>query len=195
MPTLSRRMGRTIALLALAAALVAAPSGADPKYHGQLRVDHSARGNIDLTTGKATFTIKNWALLLAPDSNGIDPLHELITVFVDNDGPFPIEIGQVHASRNGRRFTYKGQTDRGVQAFTLVKTRSGAYRLNLKLAGVDLSSLVVAEPPNLCLNFAIIIGDDDGFQDVTFELPKPYPSTRLSIPGFCSGSTTWPWVS
>ena len=76
-----------------------------------------------------------------------------------------------------------------------MKTGSGVYRLSMKLAGVDLSSLVVAEPPNLCLSFAIIIGDDDGFQSVTFELPKPYPSTRLSIPGFCSGSTTWPWVS
>ena len=104
---------------------------------------------------------------------------------------FVIPAGQLKTSRNGKRFRYKTRTDRGVESLTLVRTPTGSFTVSLKVAGVDLS--VVTDPP-VCLSFAVIIGDDDGFSGVTFDLPKPFPSKLLTLPGFCTDNTSWPWA-
>jgi hypothetical protein len=62
-----------------------------------------------------------------------------------------------------------------------------------KIVGADLSGLIIGDPP-LCLPFAVIIGNDDGFSGVSFDRPKPYPSRLLTIPGFCTSETEWPWA-
>lgn len=128
----------------------------------------------------------------ASGSDGIDPAAEPVIIAIA-DEQFLIPAGQMKASRNGRRFRYKNNTGRGVQLLTMVRTPTGSLRVSLKLTGVDLSTLVVADPPQ-CLSFALVVGNDDGFSGISFDRPKPFPSKLLTIPGFCTGNSAWPWA-
>jgi hypothetical protein len=164
----------------------------EPIYHGQLRVTRAGRGTIDLDTGRASFRVRSWELLPSDDTNGIDPASEPVVIGVA-DEKFLIPVGQLKASRNGRRFRFRDATDRGIQLLTLIRTASNTWRMKLKIAGVDLSTLVISDPP-VCLSFAVIIGDDDGFTGVSFDRPRPFPSKLLTLPGFCTDPGDWPWL-
>jgi hypothetical protein len=186
-------MARRVLLAFALAVLFMGPARAQTELkHGKLVVNHAGRGTIDLSSGSASFKLTGLDLMPAHDSDGINPATETITIGITEER-FLIPAGQLKASRNGKRFRYKAQTDRGVQFLDLRKRPDGSFRVGLKLAGVDLSSLVISQPP-LCLPFAVIIGNDDGFSGISFDLPNPYPSRRLSIPGFCTDAASWPWV-
>jgi hypothetical protein len=186
-------MLRTCAAL-LAVAVLGGPAFAGgPVLHGKLRLDRPARGTIDLNTGQAAFTVKKWVFLPAADSDGIDPVTEQVTIGVA-DEKFVLPIGSMKVSRNGKKFSYRSPTDRGVQALKLVLDANGDYKVKLlKVAGVDLSTLVISDPP-ICLGVALIIGNDDGFSGVWFDRPKPFPSKLLALTGFCDATSDWPWL-
>jgi len=181
-------------VLAVACALVAPPLARGQSLkHGQLSVARAARGTIDLDSGNAAFKVKNWALVLASDSNGVNPADEAFTIGIAEER-FLIPAGQLKASKNGKRFRYRDKTvDRGIQDLKIVMTASGPIRVSFKIVGADLSGLIIGDPP-LCLPFAVIIGDDDGFSGVSFDRPKPYPSRLLTIPGSCKDTAEWPWA-
>jgi hypothetical protein len=184
-------MARLTAALVVFACVVAVT--AEARSHGKLRIDHPGRGKINLDTGSADFTFRRWDFLLASDSNGIDPANEPVTIGI-SDEKFLIPAGMLKVSRKGRRFTYKLATERGIQWFELLRRADGSYRVQLKIAGVDLSTLVISDPP-ICLPFAVIVGDDDGFLGVSFDRPKTFPSKLLTLPGFCTDfGNTWPWL-
>lgn len=181
--------------MALALACVLDTSAwAQELTHGKLRVVRAAKGQINLTSGQASFKIRNWEVILDDESDGVDPANEPLTIGIAEER-FLIPAGELRASRNGKRFRYKTVTDRGVQQLKLVRLSQDTLRINVKLAGVDLSSLTsgLIDPP-VCLPFAIIIGNDDGFSGVSFDRPKPFPSKLLTIPGFCTDNTEWPWA-
>jgi hypothetical protein len=181
-------------VLAMACALVA-PSLARAQVltHGQLSVARAARGTIDLDSGNATFKVKNWGLVLANESDGVKPADEPFTIGIAEER-FLLPAGQLKASKNGKRFRYRDKSvDRGIQDLKIVMTAGGPIRVSFKVVGADLSGLIIGDPP-LCLPFAIIIGNDDGFSGVSFDRPKPYPSRLLTIPGSCKDTTEWPWA-
>jgi hypothetical protein len=185
-------MIRGTAALLVVAALCGPAFAGGPTHHGKLRLDRPGRGRIDLNTGEAAFTVKKWLFLPRRDRR-IDPTTEQVTIGVA-DEKFVLPVGSVKASRNGKKFSYRSNTDRGVQALKLVLQSDGDYKLKLlKVAGVDLSTLVISDPP-ICLGFALIIGNDDGFSGVSFDRPKPFPSKLLTLPGFCTDTTDWPWL-
>jgi hypothetical protein len=184
-------MARILIALALAGALVT-PAAAQPIHHGQLRVVRAGKGQINLDSGQASFKVRGWEILPSSDSNGIDPATEPVVIGIAEE-QFLLPAGELKGSRNGKRFVYKSKRDRGIQFLKLVRTPSGTIKVTLKLVGVDLSSLVVSDPP-LCLSMAVIIGDDDGFSGVSFDRPKPFPSKLLTIPGFCTTNSEWPWA-
>jgi hypothetical protein len=181
-----------VVALALVCALESPSAWAQALTHGKLRVVRAAKGQINLTSGQAAFKIRNWEVLLADTSNGVNPANEPITIGIAEER-FLIPAGELQGSRNGKRFRYKTATDRGIQQLKLILTPQGPIRITMKIVGVDLSSLIIGDPP-LCLPFAIIIGDDDGFSGVSFDRPRPYPSQLLTIPGFCTNNTEWPWA-
>jgi hypothetical protein len=160
--------------------------------HGQLSVARAARGTIDLDSGNAAFKVKNWGLVLGNESDGVKPADEAFTIGIAEER-FLIPAGQLKASKNGKRFRYRDKTvDRGIQDLKIVMT-AGQIRVSFKVVGADLSGLIIGDPP-LCLPFAVIIGNDDGFSGVSFDRPKPYPSRLLTIPGSCRDTTEWPWA-
>ncbi len=191
-----RSMSRfSILVLATIAYAVGAPSLARGQSltHGQLSIPRAARGTIDLDSGNATFKVKNWGLVLDQASNGVNPADEAFTIGIAEER-FLIPAGQLKASKNGKRFRYLDKSvDRGIQQLKIVVTPAGAIKVSFKVVGADLSGLIIGDPP-LCLPFAVIIGDDDGFSGVSFDRPKPYPSRLLTIPGSCKDTTEWPWA-
>lgn len=190
-----RTMRRTILLVTLTTALTLSEHpvavGA-PIYHGELRVARAGKGRLNLDSGQASFRVRDWELLPSDDSNGIDPANEPIVIGIAEE-QFLLPAGVIRSSRNGKRFSYKNKSDRGIGRLVLRRTSTGSFKVSMTLNGVDLSVLVIADPP-LCLSFALIIGDDDGFTGVSFDRPKPYPSKRLTIPSFCTDNSDWPWA-
>jgi hypothetical protein len=185
----------SILVLATIAYAVGAPSLAQGQSltHGQLSIPRAARGTIDLDSGNATFKVKNWGLVLDRASNGVNPADEAFTIGIAEER-FLIPAGQLKASKNGKRFRYLDKSiDRGIQQLKIVLTPAGPIKVSFKVVGADLSGLIIGDPP-LCLPFAVIIGDDDGFSGVSFDRPQPYPSRLLTIPGSCKDTTEWPWA-
>jgi hypothetical protein len=183
---------RSLVALFLACVLAAPVAAAPVKHFGQLRVTRAGRGQINPDSGQASFLVRGWELLPAADSDGIDPGTELVVIAIAEE-QFLIPAGQMKTSRNSKRFVYKSKADRGVQLLKLTRTSAGTIKVTLKVAGVDLSSLLFTDPP-LCLSMALVIGDDDGFSGVSFDRPRPFPSRLLTIPGFCTSNTQWPWA-
>lgn len=189
MPRLSILVLATIAYAGGAPSLVRGQS----LTHGQLSIPRAARGTIDLDSGNATFKVKNWGLVLDKASNGVNPAEEPFAIGIAEER-FLIPAGQVKASKNGKRFRYLDKSvDRGIQQLKIVMTATGAIKVSFKVVGADMSGLLIGDPP-LCLPFAVIIGDDDGFSGVSFDRPRPYPSRLLTIPGSCKDTTEWPWA-
>jgi hypothetical protein len=181
-------------ILAMAGAF-AAPSLARGQSlaHGQLSIPRAARGTIDPDNGNASFAVKNWAVVLASNSNGVSPADEAFSVDIAEER-FLLPAGQLKASKNGKRFRYHDKTvDRGIQDLKLVMTAGGPIRVSFKIVGADMSGLIITDG-ELCLPFAIVIGDDDGFSGVKFDRPNPYPSRLLKILGRCDETTEWPWA-
>jgi len=196
MSKLDRVMSRIVAGLGLAIVVLAAQMAdaqIPPTAHGDLIVSRAGRGRIDLNTGQASFSFKNWEF--RPDaatSDGLDPANELVTVGIAEER-FLIPVGSMKASKSGKRWIYRSKGSRGIELLKLAATPGGTYKVTLKLAGVDLSALVITDPP-VCLSFAVIVGDDDGFTGVSFDRPKPFPSKKLTLPGFCTDNSEWPWL-
>jgi hypothetical protein len=161
--------------------------------HGQLSVARAARGTINLDSGVAAFKVKNWGFVLASDSDGVNPANEPFTIAIGDTERILLPAGELRASKNRKRFTYNSKDDRGFQQVKLVRAPDGTIRVTFKLVGVNLSGLLIGDPP-LCLPFAVIIGNDDGFSGVSFDRPKPYPSRLLTIPGSCKDTQEWPWA-
>jgi hypothetical protein len=184
-------MLRVVAALLLGAVLVV-PAHAVQIIAGQLRVVRAGRGQINLDSGQASFRVVGWEIIPATGSNGIDPGTEPVTIAIGDQERFLIPAGQMKVLRKGKRFLYKAKTDRGVQLLKLTRTPVGTLKMTLKMSGVDLSPLVIADPP-ICLSMAVIIGDEDGFSGVSFDRPKPFPSRLLTLPGFCT-PPDWPWA-
>ena len=78
-----------------------------------------------------------------------------------------IPVGEVKASRSGKKFTYRNPTvPRGIRMFQMRRLKDDSngiqrYRVRFSLVGIDLSGLLIEFP--LCKSLAVIVGDDDGF--------------------------------
>ena len=86
-----------------------------------------------------------------------------------------------------------GSRKRAEANLAKARTRDSLQAFEKLTHVVDGQRRIIGDPP-LCLPFAVIIGDDDGFSGVSFDRPKPYPSRLLTIPGFCKDTTEWPWA-
>jgi hypothetical protein len=190
------RHGTLAVALALAGLVAVAADAAPPTHHGKLKIGSPGRGRIDLNTGNATFWVHGWTLVPSSDSNGIDPATEGVIIAVGDSENFVLPADQLKASKSGTRFTYRAKSGRGIRMLKLVKNADGSFTVRFKVAGADFSRLLLLNRPAVdCLPFALIIGDDDGFSGVNFELPKLSPlSGLLTIPGFCDNVPGWPWT-
>jgi len=176
---------------------VAAPAGAiPPVFHGQLDIK-PALGSINPTYGVASLRVKNWKLVLTPNSNGIYPTQEGVIIAIGSSEQLVIPASGIRVSRNGRRFTFRDpKTSRGVRTFQLRQYSNclgkACYHLAFTLVGIDLSTLVLSYP--FCSPMAVIVGDDDGFSGVEFDRPGGFGGSRVKIDGTCTPSSGWPWL-
>jgi hypothetical protein len=173
--------------LLVAASLAAAQA---PVHHGLLRIAKASRGRIDLNSGYAKFAIPGWEFLISADSDGIDPAAERVLIAVAEE-QFLLPPGSLRASRNGKRYTYRGTS--GIRSLKIVRTSGSSLRIRAKLADVNLARVVLTDEAQ-CLPFAVVIGNDDGFDGVFFDRPKPFPSTRLAVLSRCDAAGEWPWL-
>jgi hypothetical protein len=191
---------RFVAVAALAAAVVfaGAPAYAQgaPVYHGALTI-RPARGGIDKSTGIGSLRVNNWDLLLVSDSNGIAPDREPIMIAIGETERLVIPAGQVRASRNGKKFTFRNpEVPRGVRFFQMrqLKDSGGAqarYRVRFSLVGIDLSGLLIEFP--VCKSLAVIVGDDDGFEGIDLDRPGGFSRSKVRVLGACQAQE-WPWI-
>lgn len=196
----SPRWRMRVAALVLAAAVAGGPVAAQlrPVFHGVLSVKGGA-GRLDQTAGIGSLRVKKWVFNLSLDSDGIAPASEPIVVGIGDNDQLVIPAGQMKASRNGRRFTYRNPgIPRGVRALTMKRLQdapdgSMRYAVALSVAGADLSKLVTNSPS--CVPLAVIVGDDDGFSGVDIERPRILTGGgRLRVLGACSDVGDWPWL-
>ena len=192
---------RPVAWLALLLALVAAPRMADAqsstteaKYHGILSIRRAA-GTIDRTNLTGMIRVQSWTALVTPDTNGLFPDQEPLLISAGDNNDFTLPAGMLKASRSRRSFSYKaprGSAPRGLRSFRIWLRRDGSYGMRFTLAGIELSLLKNQDP--LCMPLAILIGDDDFFNGVTFTSPS-FESKRLVVPKSCPISNDdWPWI-
>ena len=161
-----------------------------PVHHGLLRIAKASRGRIDLNTGEATFAVPGWEFLISADSDGIDPANERVLIAVAEE-QFLLPAGSLRASRNGKKYTYRGTT--GIRFLKIVRVSDSSLRIKAKLSDVNLARVVLSDEAQ-CLPFAVIIGNDDGFDGVFFDRPKPFPSRRLAVLSRCDAADEWPWL-
>ncbi len=192
-------MMRILAAASLLAALALAGTDAlaqAPLYHGTLTI-RPARGGIDKTKGIGSLTVRNWDLLLSPDSNGIIPDKEPIIVAIGETERLVIPAGEVKVSRNGKVFTFRNpKVPRGVRFFQMRKLKDSAgakarYRVRFSVVGIDLSSLLIEFP--VCKSLAVIVGDDDGFEGVDLDRPGGFSRSKVRVLGACQAQD-WPWI-
>jgi hypothetical protein len=190
-----------IAALVAAVLLPALPARAqEPLFHGVLSIK-PALGGIDKEIGIGSLRVRTWDLCLVSDSNGIAPDREPVIIALGESERLVIPAGEVRASRNGRKFTYRNpNVSRGIRFFQVRQLKDdplcGArYRVGFSLVGIDLSRLVVEFP--ICMSLAVIVGDDDGFSGI--ELTKAgrglraFETSRVRVLGACQAEA-WPWV-
>ncbi len=188
-----RRLGAMVrVLVALVLAAAAAAHAQTQIDAGQLRINRAGRGTINLDSGQASFKVVDWEIIPPSDTKGMDPVNQPVTIAIGDGERFLIPTGTIKARAKGKRFVYKAKTERGVQLLKLAWTPAKTLKMTLKIAGVDLSPVVIGDPP-VCLPMAVVIGDEDGFSGVSFDRPKPFPSRLLTIPGFCTPQD-WPWA-
>jgi len=195
-----RRVGamrhRALAAAFAIASLVARAGAVPPTHHGKLKIGFPGRGRINVDTGSATFWVHGWTLVPSSDSNGIDPATEGVNIAVGDSESFVLPGDQLKVSKSGTRFTYRSKGPHRINMLKLVKNADGSFTARFKISGADFSRLLLLNRPAVvCVPFALIIGDDDGFSGVNFELPKLSPlSGLLTIPGFCDNVPGWPWT-
>jgi len=170
------------------------PPAVRPVFHGTLQL-LPASGRIDRRTGSTTLVVSRWTFIPNPDSNGMHPEQEPVLIALGDDS-FLIGGGALHVSHGGRLFTYHGprpQHGRGVRSFRMHHNPEDSfYTVSFRLMGVDFQRLNVEDP--LCRPLAVIVGDDDGFVDVSVTSPS-FSSRRVSLPRTCiDPSAGWPWL-
>ncbi len=179
----------------LVAALLPAAAGAgriEPTYHGALQI-RPARGVIDQGTGIANLSVKRWRFVPQDASNGIAFDQEPVLLTISENelkNEFRLEPGALRRTRKGRRFLYRDPSvRRGIRVLRIDARRDGSYLVAFALRGVNLSRLVSQDP--VCLPFALIVGDDDGFIGLQFESNF---TRRLRIKPTGCAVEDWPWV-
>ena len=170
------------------------PPIAKPVFHGTLQLI-PATGRMDRKTGTSTLVIRRWTFIPNPDSNGVHPEQEPTLVALGDDA-FLMAAGELHPSRGGTVFTYRGPRPtggRGMRRFRLThRPADSFYTVSFKVEGVDLERLNIEDP--LCSPLAVIVGDDDGFVSVAVTSPS-FVSRRVSLPRICiDPSASWPWL-
>jgi hypothetical protein len=192
--------------------IAVAPSDADPIYHGTLGIRpiggtlgiRPAGGTIVRRDRDGTGTLKvpHWRLVLTPDSNGVFPDQEVVSVGIETE-TLSLAPGALRPSAHGKVFSYRAPRPflgRGIRSFRLWRTRDRAYAVRFTVGGFDLSTLLDHDP--ICRSLAVIIGDDDGFAVVLFTSPS-FDSTHFAVwpdfpvlPAgtFCTGKSSWPWL-
>jgi len=117
---------------------------------GALRVLRRAPGADELRGGRASFVV--------PVGDAIAPGHEPTTLVLEADHAAALTLalpaGAFVASRNGETFVHR----EGRSTLSLRRARA-AYRLTVRLRGVDLAALDPAHPP-AHLKELVKIGDD-----------------------------------
>jgi hypothetical protein len=188
------------AALALAVVFTGAPMdvlGA-PLFHGALRI-RPAPGSINRESGIGSLRVRNWELVEISDSNGIFPDREPVIIAIGDTERLVVPAGEVKASANGKRFTYRNPgIDRGIRFFQMQRMPSPSgstntrYRVRFTVVGIDLSALTIEYP--VCKSLAVIVGDDDGFSGVLLTRPGPnFCCSRVRVVSDCQ-ATAWPWV-
>jgi hypothetical protein len=187
-----------VALVVVLLTGLVAPAGAvAPVFHGALGI-RPALGGFQKNTGVASLRVKNWNLVLTPNSNGIYPTQEGVIIAIGSTEQLVVPASLIHASRSGSRFTYSDpKTSRGVRMFQLRQYGNcpgkACYHVAFTLVGIDLSTLVLSYP--FCSPMAIIVGDDDGFSGVQFDRPGGFNGSRVKIDGICNPGSGWPWLN
>jgi hypothetical protein len=188
----SMSMRLSLAAAVLAALLpLTATAGTTPVFHGALRV-RQARGVIDQTTGLASLKVTRWRFVPIEGSNGIAFDQEPVLLTISENelkNEYRLEPGALHATRNGRRFVYTNRkAQRGIRMLRIDARPDGTYQVAFALRDVNLSRLVTQDP--VCLPFALIVGDDDGFVGLSFQSKF---TRRLRVTGTCLVED-WPWA-
>lgn len=164
-----------------------------PVFHGNLDI-YPVRGHItDSDNLTANLTVHRWLFLPDPGSNGIFPEREDVLIAM-GENKFTIPGGAVRANGKATRFSYRTQMSpgsSGIQSVRIVRRHDGWYAVQFKLRGLDLQELDDQDP--VCLSFAFIVGDDDGFSGVELTR-KSFQSRKFRIRGMCDASNSWPWL-
>lgn len=177
----------------LLALLVCAPRMASAQvptgsFHGILKVGRGS-GSIDrnpddsIPDGNSILKVPGWRWQLSPDTNGIDPATEQVTLQV-NDTTF-MPLGMLRASRNGRVFSYRvpqPEAPPALRSFRISRRKDGSYTVRFTVTGIDLRSLTLRDP--VCYPFTIVVGDDDGFAEAYVTSPS-FDSRHLAFAGAC----------
>jgi hypothetical protein len=180
-------------ILAAAVLLAWAAVAGAATYHGVLAA-YPTRGRIDTTTGAADVRTGWWEFKLAANSNGIDPAHEGVWVFLGDTERYRVEPEALVVTKHGKRFRYRNAgATRGIRALDLRATRHGTWVIRLRFVGVDLSSLLLT--CSVCQPMAVIVGDDDAFDGalLTRRGCPANPGRRLAYADQCSPGD-WPWL-
>jgi len=185
---------RILALLVLALLPTAARAQTPrPVHHGCLFV-RFASGPFDTSDGVGGLRIPGWQFTRAAGSDGIFPASEPVEIFLA-ENQFFLDAGALHASRNGRVFSYrapKGTTPPGIKKLRIKARKDGVYSARFTLTGLQLEQLVNAD--GFCLPMALIIGDDDFFSGVRMIRPGSLAtSQRIGISSSCVPND-WPML-
>jgi len=176
--------------------MAAAQSAPTPKYHGILSI-RRATGTIDRTTGDGTLKVRKWTALLTPDTNGVEPATEPISVSIGLNGDsYALPAGALKASKSGRVFVYKtkpGEVTKGLKAFRFWRQRDGSYGIRFTLVGVSFAELRTEDP--VCMPLAVIVGDDDFFNGVTLTSPSFFSKRVIATQSCPVNVSDWPWLN
>ncbi|HEV7734776.1 MAG TPA: hypothetical protein VGR62_21580 [Candidatus Binatia bacterium] len=183
---------RLVAALTLALVSSAWAQGR-PVFNGYLKI-RPAGGSMNAKTGVSALNIQRWTWTLRPESNGLEPDLEPLIVGIGDTERLVLPAGLLKRSKNGRKFIYRDRTvTRGVRSVRLWRGKSSTvWQVKLQLVGLDLSRLQFLFPD--CLPTAVIVGDDDGFSGVEFDLPNGRYGGRVKATGFCETDGEWPWL-
>ncbi len=189
-----RGFARPAGFLLAAAVGISAEAGTPPAvrpvYHGTLKLDRPAVGSIDRRIGRGVVRVRRWSFKPNDFSNGVFPDREPIVVAFGND-TFAVPDGRIRA--RGRAFAYAAHplAPSGVRSLRLQPRADGSWLVRFVVAGVDLETLATDDP--ICIPFAIIVGDDDGFSGVSIT-SRSFRSSRVAIPSSCTVGGDWPWL-
>lgn len=193
-----KRVAMLAVLLGIAGSARAQPitGFVQPSFHRTLEVK-PARGRFDPASGLATIWLNAWNLDPLPGSNGIFPDLENVRVWIGEFNDFTIDNsggGKIISKHGGKLFTYKAPPTQltGIQQLRIKPMADGSFRFWLKLKDTSLGELINSNPQ--CVNFTMVIGDDDGFYGVDFlrKGPRWFDSRRVLVDKGCPPEGAWP---